>query len=403
MKKKGFTLIELLAVIIVLAIIAVIVTPIVTKTIKNAKKGSAEIATQNYIRAVELAISNSDLNRKTVKDGSYTIDGEGNLTGTGLPDGKLEIDASGDRPTGGTIVIKDGQVTTDSTITVGDYDVVYNPASKSYEATEKGSSTKTYSNGEVVYFNVTTGEKCTSSDYTETQSNTGVKEGCMKFYAFNDNGGNVVNLLLDHNTATTVPWISKADYVAAGGIESDYGMDGKSDKGPLTLLAQLKSDTSLWQGTMTPSNYTMDQSTQTSKTSYTIKYKDEGYKARLITAQEIATITGYTGWNERVANSSYYYFDSKTTTASDTCKRGNTSGCTYGWLYDRTGTSCTERGCLNNANSSGVAYWTISSYAGGIGGAWKVGYSSSGYVYMSGIATSDGVRPVIEVLKSQLQ
>ena len=139
MKKRGFTLIELLAVIVVLAIIALILVPIVTNTIKNAEKGSAEIATQNYIRAVELAISNSDLNRKTVKDGSYTIDSEGNLTGADLPGGKLEIDASGDRPTGGTIVIKDGQVTTDSTITVGDYDVVYNPTSKSYEATEKGS------------------------------------------------------------------------------------------------------------------------------------------------------------------------------------------------------------------------------------------------------------------------
>ena len=145
-KKNAFTLIELLAVIVVLAIIALIVTPIVTKTIKNAKKGSAEIATQNYIRAVELAISNSDLNRKSIPDGSYTIDSDGNLTGTGLPDGKLEIDANGDRPIGGTIVIKDGMVTTDSTITVGDYDVVYNSTLKSYEATEKG-NTKMYTNG----------------------------------------------------------------------------------------------------------------------------------------------------------------------------------------------------------------------------------------------------------------
>ena len=174
-KKNAFTLIELLAVIVVLAIIALIVTPIVTKTIKNAKKGSAEIATQNYIRAVELTISNSELNKKYIPDGTYDIDSDGNLTGTGLPDGKLEIDASGDKPTSGTIVIKSGQVTTDSKMTIGDYDVAYNPTSKSYEATEKG-NTNMYTNGEVVYFNITTGEKCTSSDYTETQSNTGVKE-----------------------------------------------------------------------------------------------------------------------------------------------------------------------------------------------------------------------------------
>ena len=143
MKKRGFTLIELLAVIVVLSIIALIVIPIVTKTIKNAEKGSAEIATQNYIRAVELAISNSDLNRKSIPDGSYTIDSDGNLTGTGLPDGKLEIDANGDRPIGGTIVIKDGMVTTDSTITVGDYEVAYNPTTKKYEAAENSSTSTT--------------------------------------------------------------------------------------------------------------------------------------------------------------------------------------------------------------------------------------------------------------------
>ena len=140
MRKKGFTLIELLAVIIVLAVIALIITPIVTKTIKDAKKGSAEIEAQNYIRAVQFAISNSEIIKKSIPDGRYNIDSDGNLTGTGLPDGKLEIDTNGDRPTGGTIVVKSGQVTTDSVIEVGSYEVAYNPAIDSYEAKEKGTS-----------------------------------------------------------------------------------------------------------------------------------------------------------------------------------------------------------------------------------------------------------------------
>ena len=400
MKKKGFTLIELLAVIIVLAIIAVIVTPIVTKTIKNAKKGSAEIATQNYIRAVDLAVSNSEINKKYIPDGTYDIDSDGNLTGTGLPDGKLEIDASGDKPTSGTIVIKSGQVTTDSKMTIGDYDVAYNPTSKSYEATEKG-NTNMYTNGEVVYFNVTTGEKCTSSDYTEAQSNTGVKEGCMKFYAFNDDGKDTVNLILDHNTTATVPWISKADYVEAGGTESNFGNFGKNDKGPLTVLKQLKNDTSSWKGTITPSNYTMDQTGETSNAKYTIDYSS--YKARLITAQEIATITGNTSWNEKVAaNSNWYYFDSKTDTESDICKTGNTAGCSYGWLYDRSSIDCTVYGCLNNSDKETYGYWTASSRAATSSNAWNVHYYAVGdnpYVSYLG---NFGVRPVIEVLRSKL-
>ena len=401
-RKNAFTLIELLAVIVVLAIIALIATPIVTKTIKNAKKGSAEVSIQNYIRAVELTISNSELNKKYIPDGTYDIDSDGNLTGTGLPDGKLEIDASGDKPTSGTIVIKSGQVTTDSKMTIGDYDVAYNPTSKSYEATEKG-NTNMYTNGEVVYFNITTGEKCTSSDYTETQSNTGVKEGCMKFYAFNDDGKDTVNLILDHNTTATVPWISKADYVEAGGTESNFGNFGKNDKGPLTVLKQLKNDTSSWKGTITPSNYTMDQTGETSNAKYTIDYSS--YKARLITAQEIATITGNTSWNEKVAaNSNWYYFDSKTDTESDICKTGNTAGCSYGWLYDRSSIDCTVYGCLNNADSSmtGVGYWTASSRAATSSNAWNVHYYTVGdnpYVSYLG---NFGVRPVIEVLKSKL-
>ena len=399
-RKNAFTLIELLAVIVVLAIIALIATPIVTKTIKNAKKGSAEVSIQNYIRAVELTISNSELNKKYIPDGTYDIDSDGNLTGTGLPDGKLEIDASGDKPTSGTIVIKSGQVTTDSKMTIGDYDVAYNPTSKSYEATEKG-NTNMYTNGEVVYFNITTGEKCTSSDYTETQSNTGVKEGCMKFYAFNDDGKDTVNLILDHNTTATVPWISKADYVEAGGTESNFGNFGKNDKGPLTVLKQLKNDTSSWKGTITPSNYTMDQTGETSNAKYTIDYSS--YKARLITAQEIATITGNTSWNEKVAaNSNWYYFDSKTDTESDICKTGNTAGCSYGWLYDRSSIDCTVYGCLNNSDKETYGYWTASSRAATSSNAWNVHYYTVGdnpYVSYLG---NFGVRPVIEVLKSKL-
>ena len=382
MKRKGFTLIELLAVIIVLAIIAVIVTPIVTKTIKNAKKGSAEIATQNYIRAVELAISNSDLNRKSIPDGSYAIDGEGNLTGAGLPDGKLEIDASGDRPTGGTIVIKDGQVTMDSTITVGDYDVVYNPTSKSYEATEKGNP-KMYTNGEEVYFNVDNGTKCTLG---EAVSTTGTKSGCMKFYAFNDNGGDTVNLLLDHNTTATVLWNSS----------------NINANGPKEVLDQLKTDTGSWKGTLTPENYTMNQTGQTSNAKYTIDYST--YKARLITANEIAKITGNTSWDEKTASNSYYVHDNSTTQY-----KGAVGTNKYAWLFDNTLT-CTTYGC-NVAGSNNYGYWTSASSASASSYAWSMYETGSvgsifigdaGYVTATNSNGINGVRPVIEVLKSKL-
>ena len=141
--KKGFTLIELLAVIVVLAIIALIATPIVMNTIKNAKKGAAERGADNYIKQVETAIATSKLDNKDVPDGTYQIDEDGNLTGNGLTE-PITIEMNGEKPKSGTVVIKNGQVTTDSTMEIGDYSVSYNPTSKKYEATEKSNTTTVY-------------------------------------------------------------------------------------------------------------------------------------------------------------------------------------------------------------------------------------------------------------------
>ncbi len=391
--KKGFTLIELLAVIVVLAIIALIATPIVMNTIKNAKKGAAERSADNYIKQVETAVAEARIDGTKIDNGTYNIQPDGNLcpaSGCGENDkDKITINMSGNKPTSGTITIKNGEVSQDGTkLAVGDYNVKYNQEKNKYEASEKGNTSVTYKNGQEVYFNVDNGTKCTSSDYTETQSSTGVKSGCMKFYAFNDDGGDTVNLILDHNTTATIAWNS--------GVSNESG--------PSEVLTQLKTDTDGWQGTITSSNYTMDQTGQTSNAKYTIDYS--GYKARLITAQEIATITGNTGWDEKVAANSSYYLDSKTTTKSDTCKSGNTTVCQYGWLYDRTNKSCTTWGCLNNADSSTSSnmsgYWTASSRAGSSANAWYVycvAAVDSDSVYHSG---NLGVRPVITISKSNL-
>ena len=139
--KKGFTLIELLAVIVVLAIIALIATPIVMNTIKKSQKGAAERSADNYIDAVETTVATKRLDGD-ILEGTYTINDKGNLEGNGLTE-PLEIEMNGNKPSGGTITIKDGQVTTDTTMTIGDYDVAYNEDNKKYEATEKGSASST--------------------------------------------------------------------------------------------------------------------------------------------------------------------------------------------------------------------------------------------------------------------
>ena len=146
--KKGFTLIELLAVIVVLAISALIATTIVMNTIKNAKKGAAERSADNYVKAVEQKVAESRIDGTKISDGIYNIKPDGNLcpaSGCGENDkDKIIIDMSGNKPTSGTVTISNGEVSsTDTIMTVGDYDVKYNQEKNKYEATNEGGASST--------------------------------------------------------------------------------------------------------------------------------------------------------------------------------------------------------------------------------------------------------------------
>ena len=143
----------------------------------------------------------------------------------------------------------------------------------------------------------------------------------------------------------------------------------------------------------------IDKSYRTNGLKYVIDYSE--YNARLIIASEVAKITNNIQFNEVTASShdDIFYFDSNTSNQSDDCMYGNTIGCKYGWLYDRTGIDCTKNGCLNNSDVYTIGYWTASpmyKYA-----AW---YVSSGSIGEWGnfVENNFGVRPVIEVLRSKL-
>ena len=322
-KKHGFTLIELLAVIVVLAILALILVPIVTTTIKNAKKGSAEISAQHYVKAVELAISNSELNKKHIPDGTYTIDSEGNLTGTNLPNGKLEIEATGTKPNGGTIVIKNGQVTTESTMTVGDYDVKYDSTSKEYIATEKGSTTEVLCTAKTAATtgNVPSGNYAYGDEYTCELGDNEAKT----FFVLETNGDNV-SLIMDKNIDSTGKGTTSGNTVAwcKSGSSNSCAADG--------ALEYLKNSTTSWTK-LTESQITLP------------------------TGQQIATAGGDSAWTD--SNATY-------TTLS-------------AWLYGNLNDSSTPQAYWTstpNKSDSNTA-WYVSCY-GYLFNIFGVGYGDGG-------------------------
>ena len=327
-KNKGFTLVELLAVIVILALIALIATPIILNVINDAKKQAAKDSAYGYMDAVEKYIVSSELEDESIKDGTYRVE-----------DLNKKISVKGSTPDNGNIEIKNKEVKS--------YDIGIDGYVVSNGEVKKVSTTKSFKNGTAVYYNPETGKKCSES---ESKSTTGTKNGCMKWYVFNDKEGNAtVNVIIDHNTTAGVA----------------YNSTGNNSEMKEVANA-LKTDTKEWKNT-----------------------------ARLITANEVAKITGHPTFDASKENQKYFYLDSNNQT--QTANASNKS--TYAWLFDYTN-ECTSYGC-NTSDLSTYGYWTSTSYKDNSISAWRV--TRSGYVDSLDVTNNGfGIRPVITISKSNI-
>ena len=328
-KNKGFTLVELLAVIVILALIALIATPIILNVINDAKKQAAKDSAYGYMDAVEKYIVSSELEDKSIKDGTYSVE---DLNSMG-------VSVKGSTPDNGNIEIKNKEVK--------NYDIGIDGYAVSNGKVDKVSTTKKIENGTAVYYNPVSGEKCKSS---EAVSTTGKKSGCMKWYVFNDKEGNAtVNVILDHNTTAGVAYNSTG-----------------SNSEMKEVKRKLEEDTKDWKKT-----------------------------ARLITANEIAKITGNTGWDASMENQPWFYLDSN----NQTLTTSSTNKSKYAWLFDYIN-GCTNYGC-NTPDSSNSGYWTSTLYKENVEFAWLV--CGNGSLLRDTVTyTAIGVRPVITISKSNI-
>ena len=210
----------------------------------------------------------------------------------------------------------------------------------------------------------TCNETLASQNVNSNGTPTEIKTGCMKWYIFNDSGDKY-KMILAHNTTAKINWNNSNSIVSY------------ENSNVKPVVDDLVS-TSGWK--VTP---------------------------RLITAQEVAAITGKTGFNA-ADDSSQYYFDtnSQTKATFDSTTRSR-----YDWLYNNLNkckTDTTDYGCniedgntyqLFGTSTEGKTwgYWTNTTL-GNDSYMWAVYYINK-LVNPRADRTDIGIRPVIEVAR----
>lgn len=139
--------------------------------------------------------------------------------------------------------------------------------------------------GGEVFFDPYTGLPCQEDDVWNQSNHAGE---CYRWYVIKDNGDSY-DLLLDHNLGAKVPWLSYEDFISAGGAPDEYSASGNNRYGPLTALKELQKTTGSFKNVEI---LTADDNASRSVGSigYTVDYT--GYKARLISAAELAALSG---------------------------------------------------------------------------------------------------------------
>ncbi len=429
--KKGFTLIELLGVITLLGVIILIVFPIVLKQINTAKKEINNANDAIIIEAAKDYMADNINDYKKIEGNTYCINLDTllnsqylnmNLKNTDLTDIDNARIVKATYTNNFNYEIVDECTAFQSDQEQGDEPTKY----KNNIKFPTGDENETYI--AEVYLDPKDLNKACTEEEAKPNSKTGTKEGCMKWYVYKDSDSSnpssgTYTMILDHNTTATVEWASKKDYgdsskagnvgitYSSGTPSGSYGTNGNNNKGPLTVLAQLKNDTDSW-STELGTSETYQPSTGDFQ--WTIDYS--GYKARLITAEEVADITkedrskGSNASSGPEANwtlgSDDFILDRRT---GDCFWNGScdTDGVIskYWWLFNNLGNgnnySCKTYGCKEGEISDPCGYWTSSPGEIDIAYSWRVFYYGNMGFDGVFINTMYGVRPVITVSKSK--
>ena len=328
-KVRGFTLIELIAVLVIMAIIALIVTPLVMNIIRKARIAADKRSVDAYGRSIELAIA------------GYLLD-----TGKFPTEvSQLTIEYSGD-----TVSCETTQINPDSSVYLAGCTVKNRTVEGYVYGTDKSPSYKVYNVGDEITY-----------------------KG-MKFYVVSASGAKEASVTALKETPLTVDEVTT---YGAGHINrytsSSQGVTyNRNGYGGMTYYS---SDTCK-SGTETGCTSDYDDSDikfavdawANDKLTDTDLATDKfGYKARLLTYEELTTSLGY----EPAAKDATYINLNNENTPS--------------WVYN-----------------SNYYYWTMSPYQDEARRVWDINYD--GYVFAHEVWNywNGVVRPVVTFSKSAL-
>ena len=346
--KKAFTLIELIAVLVILAIIALIVTPLVMNIVKKAKDSANKRSVDAYGKAVELAVETYLLDNgdyPTTLD-NLTVEYSGNEVVCNVKilneDGSIYLSECS---------VKGTEVRDSST-----EDGFYH-----YGKTSNAPVTyQSYNVGDVVTYNGMDFYVIENSDETSDRVTMLKAEPLtvneVNTYGTDSNGVNHVNAYTNGSVGTAY------DVSGYGAIAYYTSLNCGDDVSSYETV----TDGCTTDYDQSEVKYVVDAWANDKITSTNLIEDNVGYKARILTFDELTNNLGYT------------YED------GETMMNLNTEN-VPSWVYN-----------------SNYSYWTMSSYEDSTSRVWLIynngNVTDNGYVY--GHYYSYVIRPVVTILKS---
>ena len=377
-KEKGFTLIELLAVIVLLAILMVVAVPKILNVIENSRKSAAESSIKLVKDAIKTQVTSGSImgtNFTSDESGCYTFDFDDQENGNAK-----ELQLKNKENITGIIKYCNGTFS-DDTLNFDGQDInkiVCKKAKKGTLHTEKCTQTdeteycsgsKDYNTGDTITYGTIPQGKLKSGDAFDCDVNGDGKynSDTERFYYVTDMNDNTAVLIYYNNVSKGKP---------SDSTTYAYDKSGKNNNGPVTAIEQLPS-ISNWEN-ISLINSERSLLTETGMTSTAagplpnnFNYAEKA--ARLLTVQELNKACNITVEN---------------------MTRGELDKCNF--LLENTKYSKADKG--------NWGYWLENPRTEYSDPVWAV-YGCSRNVNNFSVDNHNdiGVRPVIEVLKSNIK